>query len=115
MKYAHETPKGKPHFRYTGMVRDGVELYFLQKGFNITFKNQFGSDKPDKDGYDILFSEFDECREYSKQQNPDYETSIDDKLTLLQSAIQERLDCPITRGMRIAYEDVIELIEEVRS
>lgn len=110
MKHAHETPKGKPHFRYVGMVRSDVELFFLQKGFNIKFKNQFGSDIPDTDGYDILFTEFDEMREYSKQQNPDYETSMGDKLTKLVSRINDHRSCPISRGMRIAYDDVLDMI-----
>lgn len=112
MKHAHETPPGKPHFRYTGMIRRDVELFFLQKGFNVSFKNQFGSDTPDPDGYDILYEEFDEGREYSKQQNPEYETSIDDKLRKLKSEIVERRSCPISRGMKIAYDDVLDLIED---
>ena len=115
MKYAHETPPGKPHFRYVGFTDGGIEIYFLQKGFNVKFNPQFGSDKPDPDGYDVLFTKFDEVREYSKQSNPDYETSTGDKLTILQSAILERLACPITKGMRIAYEDMLELIGEVQS
>lgn len=95
----HITPPGKPHFRYIGMNRSDVEILF---------------DKPNPEGYPILFSEFDELREESKQLNPDYETSIDDKLKILQNKIRERLDCQISRGMRTAYEDTLDLIKELR-
>jgi hypothetical protein len=112
--YHHVTPKGKPHFRYVGRYEGEVELMFLQKGFNVKFRNRFGDNKPDPEGTQVLFEDFDRLREESKQINPDYETSTDDKLTILQSAVLERLASPVTKGMRIAYWDVISLIEEVR-
>jgi hypothetical protein len=109
-----KTPEGKPHFRYVGKQMDDTEIYFLLDGFNIKFRNSFGSDHPDPEGTNILYEDFDRVREESKQINPEYGISEHDKLVLLEGQVKERLDCPISRAMRIAYEDVLELIEAVK-
>jgi hypothetical protein len=104
----------KEHFRVIGMHRDTVDLTFLQNGFKVCFLPQFGSDEPDPDGTTILFSEFDDMREESKEINPEYEISEYDKLEILKALLCERLSCPISRGMRIAYSDVLEVLQELR-
>lgn len=110
-----KTPEGKPHFRYVGKQIDSVELFFLWDGFNVKFNRSFGSGYPDPEGTNILFEDFDRIREESKQINPDYGISEHDKLILLTEQVKDRLDCPISRGMRIAYEDVLDLIDTLVS
>ena len=101
----------KPYFRCTGKRISEVTIMFSQNGFNVKFDNAFGSDKPNPEGYNVLFSDFDRVREYSKEINPEYLISEHRHLVILKDLIKDRLNCPISRGMREAYEDILNEID----
>jgi hypothetical protein len=102
----------KPYFRNIGFQRDTVSIMFRQNGFNVQFEPQFGDDKPNPEGVNILYSDFDGVRQESKEANPDYEISEHRSLIRLYDKIKERLSCAISRGMRLAYDDVLDEIKE---
>jgi len=102
----------KPHFRYLGFCRDTVSVMFKRTGFNVQFEPQFGGDAPNPDGVDILYVDFDRIRQESKEANPDYEISEHRSLIRLRDKIKERCSCAISKGMRLAYEDIIDELEE---
>lgn len=102
-------------FHIVGMRRETTEIMFHQRCFNVKFHPQFGGDLPNPNGDSIPISDFFDMLEYSNQQNPGYIPSEYCQLALLENKIKERCSCPITRGMRIAYEDILEEISKCKN